>query len=369
MWLPNASDSVKSPGNGADAAGMHILGGCRSLIIGVATLATAGIGALGVAAAAAAPSASSSQSVGTAVTAAVTVDSSRPTAFGLNVWSLAELDRSQAALSSRPAVVGVFRDWAHAPDFPTALATTVAGRGSSLMIAWEPWDSWRDTAIQPEYRLNDIAVGKYDALITRWAKQARAFGRPVLIRFAPEMNGDWRPWSTGVNGNVPGSYIRAWRHVVDRFRAAGARNVKWVWNPYVEVGESTPMAASYPGPSYVDWTALDGYNWGSVRQWGWQSYDDIFASSVRRLTVVAPSKPWMMAEIGCAPGAAKAAWITDTFSRARTAGAGAVVWFEFNKETDWRITATPDSTAAVRSLLRGAGWRVGGNLSAVERLW
>jgi beta-mannanase len=300
---------------------------------------------------------------------AVTVKSANPTAFGLNVWTLAELDASQSAIGSPPAVVGVFRDWAHAPNFPTALAASVASRGASLMIAWEPWDSWRDTASQPAYRLNNIALGKYDALVNRWAKQARDFRRPVLIRFAPEMNGDWRPWSTGVNGNPAGSYVRAWRHVVDRFRTVGATNVEWVWNPYVEVGESTPMAASYPGASYVDWTALDGYNWGSVRQWGWQSYDDIFASSVRRLKVLAPTKPWMMAEIGCAPGTGKPAWISDTFSRARSDGAGAIVWFEFSKETDWRIASTPGAAAALRSLLRAGGWQVGGNLAAVERLW
>ena len=350
----------------------------RSLGLCAAVLAAAGVGAFGTSAPAATASATSTATSASATSASATVQSRattvpsksvRPTAFGLNVWTLADLDRSQAALGSKPAMVGVFRDWAHAPDFPTSLAKAVSNRGSSLLIAWEPWDSWRDTALQPEYRLNDIALGRYDALVNRWAKQAKAFQRPVLIRFAPEMNGDWRPWSTGVNGNPKGSYIRAWRHVVDRFRAVGANNVKWVWNPYVEVGESTPMAASFPGANYVDWTALDGYNWGSVRQWGWQSYDDIFASSVRRLKTLAPSKPWMMAEIGCAPGVAKPAWITDTFSRARAGGAGAVVWFEFNKETDWRITATPESTAAVRSLLRGTGWQVGGKLAAVERLW
>ena len=32
-----------------------------------------------------------------------------------------------------------------------------------------------------------------------------------------------------------------------------------------------------PAPDEVDWLAVDGYNWGPLRAWGWQSYADIFA--------------------------------------------------------------------------------------------
>ena len=41
----------------------------------------------------------------------------------------------------------------------------------------------------------------HDALIDRWAAQVAAYRRPVMLRFAAEMNGDWRPWAIGVNGN------------------------------------------------------------------------------------------------------------------------------------------------------------------------
>ena len=286
------------------------------------------------------------------------------TAFGLNVASVSEFDRASAALGVKPAVVGIFRDWAHDPNFPTDVATAAAARGASLLIAWEPWDSWAGTNAQPAFRVDRITAGAYDPLIDRWAAGAKAFGRPVQIRYAPEMNGDWRPWSPGVNGTTAAGYVKAWRHVVARFRARGATNVKWVWNPYVEVGEATPMATLYPGANYVDATALDGYNWGSVREWGWQSYDDIFASSVVRLKSIAPTKPWLLAEIGCAPGVAKPAWVTDTFTRARTAGAASVLWFEFNKETDWRLSATAESAKAAAVVVSGSGWSLAGPVAA-----
>ena len=109
-----------------------------------------------------------------------------------------------------------------------------------------------------------------------------------MIRFAPEMNGDWRPWATGVNGNRPGDYVAAWRHVRRRFRRAGAGNVVWVWNPIIAYEGSTPLRELFPGSREVDWMAVDGYNWGSTRPWGWQELcrsrtrEDAFRSASSR---------------------------------------------------------------------------------------
>src|SRR4051812_44229695 len=72
-----------------------------------------------------------------------------PTLFGLNVPSLRALDEDESALGVRPAVVGTYADWAHAPDFPRALATRINARGAVPLISWEPWDSWRGGADQP----------------------------------------------------------------------------------------------------------------------------------------------------------------------------------------------------------------------------
>ena len=286
-------------------------------------------------------------------------DDPPPTVFGLNVLSLEDLSGAETELGHSAGVVGVFRDFASHPDFPLAEAQAVADRGSVLLIAWEPWESERGTPVQPDMAPERVLAGDFDPLIDSWAAQTAAFGEPVMIRFAPEMNGDWRPWSPGVAGGTSQDYIDMWRYVVDRFRDAGVTNARWVWNPYVESGEATPMAALYPGDDYVDYVALDGFNWGNVREWGWQSYDDIFASSVEQLVAIAPDKPWMIAEVGCAPGPEKAAWTQALFTRAHADGATAVVWFEVDKETDWRITSDPQATRVVSDLLTNSGWLIG----------
>ena len=289
-----------------------------------------------------------------------------PTTLGLNVLEWEDVQRAETKLGHTTGVVGVFRDFASHPDFPLAEAQAAADRGSVLLIAWEPWESERGTSVQPDMAPDRVLAGDFDAIIDSWAATTAAFGDTVMIRFAPEMNGDWRPWSPGVVGATSQDYVDMWRYVVDRFETAGATNVRWVWNPYVESGESTGMAEMYPGDDYVDYVAVDGFNWGDMREWGWQSYDDIFATSVDRLSQIAPDKPWMIAEVGCAPGAAKADWTEALLKRAHADGAAAVVWFEVDKETDWRITADEDTTRTVSRLLTESGWLTGAD---PERSW
>jgi beta-mannanase len=290
------------------------------------------------------------------------------TLFGMDVPSMQQLDTSEARVGARAAIVGTFADWAHTPDFPIGFAEAANKRGAVLLISWEPWDSGSGGADQPRYALHRIIGGDFDALIDRWAGEIARYGRPVMLRFAPEMNGDWLPWSTGSNGNRPGDYIAAWRHVRARFRRAGATNAVWVWNPTAVYDGSTPLRDLFPGAREVDWLAVDGYNWGSLRDWGWQSYTDIFASTLRAFHALAPARPTMIAETASAPGARRAAWVRNTLRSAHADGIRAVLWFEFDKETDWRLGADPAGAAAARAVVHSRGWRQGGNLAAVERL-
>ncbi|MGZ4229832.1 MAG: glycoside hydrolase family 26 protein [Solirubrobacteraceae bacterium] len=290
------------------------------------------------------------------------------TLFGMDVPSMQELDASEAKLGARAAIVGTFADWVHSPDFPLGLAQEANKRGAVLLISWEPWDSWTGGAEQPAYTLRSIVTGAHDALIDRWAKEIARYRRPVMLRFAPEMNGDWLPWSTGSNGNRPGDYVAAWRHVRARFRRAGATNAIWVWNPTAVYDGSTPLRDLFPGAREVDWVAVDGYNWGDTRQWGWQTYADIFAPTIRALRSLAPAHPVMIAETASAAGGRRAAWITNTLRTAHADGLAAVVWFEFDKETDWRLADDPAGARAARAVVHSRGWRLGGDLAAVEHL-
>lgn len=285
------------------------------------------------------------------------------TVFGLAANGESALAQAESKIGLTAGVVGTFTDFKH--SFPTADANAAAARGAALLISWEPWDWEVKSQTQPAYSLDRITAGDHDAYIRQFARDAAATSHPVFVRFAAEMNGDWHVWSTGFNGNGPGDYAAAYRHVVDLARAEGAHNIKWMFNPIVSYEGSTPLASLYPGSSYVDWVALDGYNWGSLK-WGWQSFDDIYAMGLAEIKAVAPGKPLGIAEIGSTPGSLKAAWVTDSFAKAQANGVRMFVWFEHNKETDWRLSSEPTVAAAAKAAATKPGWIVGGNYSQVK---
>jgi hypothetical protein len=272
----------------------------------------------------------------------------------------APTDLSEAlSISSRTGAdldqVTFYSAWSDGGDFPAADASRIAAAGAVPELTWEPWDPAAGLD-QPAYALDTITAGTHDAYLKRWATQVRSWGRPLVIRFAHEMNGDWYPWAEGVNGNGAGDHAAAWRHVVGVFRRAKVTNVTWTWAANVPYAGSTPLASLYPGDAHVGRVGLDGYNWGTTRTWSsWQSFGDLFGPGVAELRALS-TRPVHVSETGAPEGAGgdKAAWIADMWAwlDAHPEVRG-VTWFSFLKEADWRIDSSEASLGAW-----GAGARV-----------
>ncbi len=280
--------------------------------------------------------------------------------FGLSARDDAALTAAESRLGVTAGAVGVFADFRQ--DFPMRDAERAAERGAVLVVAWEPHDMYAGTPIQPDFELRDILAGHHDQTIRAFARDAARSPVPVWVRFAPEMNGDWHAWSPGVNGNQVAEFARAWRHVVDTVRAAaGDANIRWMFNPIVSWPGATAMVDLWPGNEYVDWVGLDGYNWGNLK-WGWQSFDDIFTFGLAELRQVAPDLPLAIPEVATTGGPQAADWIADTMDRARAEGVRLLVWFEHDKETDWRLSVRSDTRSALLDALSRGTWLTGGNL-------
>jgi beta-mannanase len=180
-----------------------------------------------------------------------------------------------------------------------------------------------------------VARGDYDFYIDAWAGDAARFGHPLLLRFAHEMNDPYRyPW--GPQNNSKEEYISAWRHVVERFRAVGARNVIWVWSPHVAYDY---WDLYYPGDTHVDWVATGVLNYGPIAQWSrWWTFDEIFGTKYERLASF--GKPVMLAELGSlAVGGDRGVWYAETLdSLPRKYPAVRAVLF-FNAGDDQTVTA------------------------------
>ena len=159
-------------------------------------------------------------------------------------------------------------------------------------------------------------------------------------------------WSEGTNGNAPGEFVSMWRHVHDLFAAAGASNVNWVWCPNRVESEETPLPGLYPGNRYVDWTCMDGYNWGTnpSHPYGWTSFDTVFAPTYSELQALAPCKPIMIGETASSEdGGSKPAWIADAIAAvpSRYPAVKGLVWFEANADgMDWPIETSAAAQAA-----------------------
>jgi beta-mannanase len=280
--------------------------------------------------------------------------------LGVSVpWSkswASDLDAYSSRVGRVPSVVSTYRDM-EGSMLDTAAMSAVTARGAVPLVTVEPWDS--SSAADPRYALRNIVRGDFDPWFAAGADAARAFTKRFYLRFAPEMNGHWAPWEAGVNGNTPQEYIDAWRHVHAIFVGHGAANVEWVWGPNVFGGGSAvDFRPFYPGSDVVDVLALDGYNWGSLDVW--QTYSQVFGSSYDALCTLDADKPVMIAETASTEsGGDKATWITSAFTReipARTPRVKIVVWFDVNKETDWRVESSQQSLNAYRSVATSRAW-------------
>jgi len=160
--------------------------------------------------------------------------------------------------------------------------------------------------------------------------------------------------------------VRAWRHVVDLFRAQGANNVTWVWCPNISGQYSSQLEGLYPGDDYVDWTCMDGYNWGTTRGNLWQTFTQVFAGSdfngnqntYQELLDLAPDKPIMIGETASAEsGGNKATWIKRAFGSELLTSfpqIRAIIWYDWNTndpELEWAVDTSPEALAAFASAI------------------
>jgi hypothetical protein len=208
-----------------------------------------------------------------------------------------------------------------------------------------PMISWRGSA----YR--DILDGSSDDLIARAARNLRALGRPTLLRWAWEMNGDWYDWGGANNGRSAANFVKCWQRLHSIFADQGAGNVSWVWsvnwNSKPDVS-GNQYADYYPGDRYVDWVGADGYNLHR------ESPDTLFGPLYNEF---ATRKPVMISEVGSYDrgGSTKADWIA-LFADWVTAhpAVGAVAWFDTDTHVSydehWRIDSDPRSLAAYRAM-------------------
>jgi hypothetical protein len=274
-------------------------------------------------------------------------------------WDMSAVAKFEGLTHKSASLIQFFQPFAECNgscsfySFPVTPLNSIRAHGSIPVLSWSS-QSIPSSLNEPDFQLSDVIEGRYDSYIREFAAEAAAWGHPFFLRFDWEMNGDWFPWAEGVNGNRPGEFVSAWRHVHDIFAAAGATNVSWVWCPFVDPERSlTDLASLYPGDEYVDWTGLDGYNWGTnpSSPQGWKSFEQLFGATYDRIAEkIAPTKPLMIGEMGSSEvGGSKSEWIRNALGAipAEYPRIRALLWFDkFDDGMDWPIETSGAATAA-----------------------
>jgi mannan endo-1,4-beta-mannosidase len=250
--------------------------------------------------------------------------------------SYAPVESFTAATDVRPNVALCYVGWQQ--PFNTALAIQASAHKSVLLVQIDPTD----------VNLAAIAAGVYDAYLERFANAVARFGertrKGVIIGFGHEPNGPWYPW--GRKHVDPGTWVAAWRHIVNVFRRQGADNVTWLWtvNIIYRRGGIVNPAPWWPGHNYVTWVGIDGYYY--KRSWTFASLFGPTIKAVRALTF----DPILVSETGVAPAAGQPTKIANLFAGIRRYGLLGFVWFDAKGKRDWRI----DQSAAIAAFRRGA---------------
>ncbi|CAN5590984.1 hypothetical protein BH24CHL9_BH24CHL9_07100 [soil metagenome] len=281
----------------------------------------------------------------------------RKVALGISTpygYQVKKLRRIGTRIGRMPALWTIWSRWGDKATraFPAEVAGKVAKLGVTPLIWWEPANPGKSgNPFYPRYA--NTTAGTHDRYIRRYARAARKFGKTVLLRYAPEPNGSYHPWTEGKFDNTAETFIAAWRHIWEIFRQEGAANVKFVWSVSKETcqGGCNPYAEFYPGDEYVDYMAFSSFNWGAQKD-GWVSMVQGF-TRVHNLLASISFRPIIAIESASnGEGGDKPAWIREGYplSYASFPAIVAIVYLNadlrYAKHPDWRIGSPPEAMTA-----------------------
>jgi len=212
----------------------------------------------------------------------------------------------EQAVGAKAAWVYFSDNWFESRNFPIEMCTWIRDLGKIPYVRLMLRSDVDQRHGDKKFSLQKIIAGEFDADLRAWAREAKAFGSPMLIEWGTEPNGNWFSWNGKWNGGAtegPKRYIAAYRHIVDLMRAEGANNLTWVWHVnWLDEPEQKWNAFEnyFPGENHCDWVALSAYGPTTplIRD-GTESFAFKMREAYPRLTKLAPGKPIIIAEFGC----------------------------------------------------------------------
>ena len=143
----------------------------------------------------------------------------RKVALGVSMFDgrdLAMLDDFKASIGGqRVAIWSIWRGWGFNQVWQVSQrgcrGSSNTGRDTDDLVGALLWFNPAD----PRFMKNQNVIdGMYDDYIREFAREAKAFGDTILLRYAHQSNSDYLPWDGGSNfGNTVDTFKTMWRHV------------------------------------------------------------------------------------------------------------------------------------------------------------
>jgi mannan endo-1,4-beta-mannosidase len=244
---------------------------------------------------------------------------------------MSRVDAFAKRAGRKPNMITLFESFDD--DFASSEVRDIYRYGALPIVRWEPFNQ----------RLADIAAGRFDDYLIRFATDVIQLNVPIALTVAHEMNGYWYPWGTR---NTAKDFVAAWKHIHDVYVAVGATNVIWTWTPnVVNYLPGAPLRAYWPGSAYVDWVGIDGY----FTRDGDQTFEHLFGPTLKQVRGFA-NKPVLIVETGSEAGSMRARAVNDLFTTVgRRKDIIGFVYFNTRGSKNWIIDQDPQALAVFRA--------------------
>lgn len=258
-------------------------------------------------------------------------------------------------------------------DFPTEFMQKNWEQGRIVELTYQLTENNNEDMFGYSPAL-DLYRGLNEEMVRRFARQAKEFGHPFLLRLCNEMNSDWTSYGGVVNMGDPDIFVENWRTFYRIFQEEGVNNCIWIFNPNDRNAPPCRWNDSlnyYPGNEYVQMIGVTGYNNGTYyTQWAeeWREFDVIYDHIQQLYGTTFGQFPWIITEFASSSiGGDKVAWIDNMFQHIQKyPNIKIAVWFSYadwdaqgNVARPYWLDETEETTQAFRKGLQNytrEGW-------------
>lgn len=273
--------------------------------------------------------------------------------------NISVLKNFEQLIDKKMAIANIYSEWTYLSDKDVITKLdSISNEHWVPMISSNPHFS-ENCPDKNESLYKTIASGACDTFLKKIGSNLRSYNKPVFLRFAWEMNLPNMYWGIKKTNSTPQEFVAAWKHFHTILKKEKADNVIWVLSFNTCHAKTIPYADLYPGDEYVDWVAIDGYNWGDSHDWSnWTDFNGVFRNSYNELIAIS-DKPVMLSEVNSAPsGGDKAKWLQDMLAvqiPEKFPQIKAIIFFNENKQEkeslDWRIEKSKKYSNAVKTTI------------------